>query len=161
MCIVFYTLTHPGYKLYVIRRFIPRHFRNPIPPVQHGKNGEEWGRMKVVLMMYRILASNRDEYLDRKALPAHWHKFGPSDLPAEVHVDGHVPNGEGGEVSGNGPKEMNGMNRANSTNGTNGRDVANGQHEHDEPWVLSGRDLGAQSAGTWLGMTRDLRIGVL
>lgn len=38
-------------------------------------------------------------------------------------------------------------------------------HNFDAPsndnWVLCGRDLGSDDKGTWLGMTRDLRIGIL
>lgn len=31
----------------------------------------------------------------------------------------------------------------------------------EQPWVLCGRDLGSVQGGTWIGMTRDLRIGAL
>jgi hypothetical protein len=64
----------------------------------------------------RILASNRDEYLDRPATPAEWHDFGTT-----------LSRGE----------------------------------ESDEAWVLSGRDTSSEVGGTWLGMTSDLRIGVM
>ena len=90
MCIVFYTLDQPGYRLYVIYS----------PPI----------------LINRILASNRDEYLDRPATPAGWHDFG--DTPSR------------GSIS-------------------------------EEAWVLSGRDTSSITGGTWLGMTSDLRIGVM
>ncbi|WWC68344.1 uncharacterized protein I206_102269 [Kwoniella pini CBS 10737] len=82
MCIAFYTLSQPGYKL--------------------------------------ILASNRDEFLARPTEPAKWHNFSAS------------PN-------------------------------ANGKVDRDENegWVLSGIDAGATNGGTWLGITKDLRIGLL
>ncbi|ORY23949.1 NRDE protein-domain-containing protein [Naematelia encephala] len=67
-----------------------------------------------------ILASNRDEYLDRPALPAAWHSFEP-------------------------------LNRPNIDSNQVGNDH----------WVLSGRDLASSQGGTWLGMTRDLRIAVI
>jgi hypothetical protein len=63
----------------------------------------------------RVLASNRDEYLDRPATPAKWHDFG---------------NTSSDESSG-------------------------------DAWVLSGRDSSSSTGGTWLGMTSDLRIGVM
>ncbi|OCF56736.1 hypothetical protein L486_05590 [Kwoniella mangroviensis CBS 10435] len=79
MCIAFFTLSQPGYKL--------------------------------------ILASNRDEFLSRPTAPARWHTFSPSP-----------PIDESGE------KEF---------------------------WILSGVDKGAVNGGTWLGITRDLRVGLL
>jgi len=90
MCIVFYTLDQPGYRLYVIYS----------PPI----------------LINRILASNRDEYLDRPATPAGWHDFG--DTPSRKDIS-------------------------------------------DQAWVLSGRDTSSSTGGTWLGMTSDLRIGVM
>jgi len=90
MCIVFYTLDQPGYRLYV-------------PYSSH-------------ILIIRILASNRDEYLDRPATPAGWHDFG--DTPSRGYMS-------------------------------------------DEAWVLSGRDTSSSVGGTWLGMTSDLRIGVM
>lgn len=30
-----------------------------------------------------------------------------------------------------------------------------------DDWVLCGRDLGSPDKGTWLGITRDLRVGIL
>lgn len=33
--------------------------------------------------------------------------------------------------------------------------------DNDDKWVLCGRDLGSPEKGTWLGMTRDLRVGIL
>ncbi|ORX35446.1 NRDE protein-domain-containing protein [Kockovaella imperatae] len=97
MCIVFWTLSHPGYKL--------------------------------------ILASNRDEYLARPALPAHWHTFGPIEEDQEAI-------------------------RAESSKASTGGKGSGDQHA-DEPWIMCGRDMGSPEAGTWLGMTKDLRIGVL
>ncbi|EIW73109.1 hypothetical protein TREMEDRAFT_42185 [Tremella mesenterica DSM 1558] len=111
MCIVFYTLSQPGYKL--------------------------------------ILASNRDEYLSRPALPAHWHNF-PSlpistngrskDVPPDIDPD-----------SNDTYNHLNGL--ADSTR--------HEEEDEDEAWVLSGLDLGNTVGGTWLGMTKDLRIGVI
>jgi hypothetical protein len=63
----------------------------------------------------RVLASNRDEYLDRPATPAKWHDFGNTSS----------------------------------------------DESNDDAWVLSGRDSSSSSGGTWLGMTSDLRIGVM
>jgi uncharacterized protein with NRDE domain len=75
--------------------------------------------------LVRILASNRDEYLDRPTTPAAWHAFEPIDQrstpPLSVEQEG----------------------------------------ASDEAWVLSGRDAGSPAGGTWLGMTSDLRIGVM
>lgn len=31
----------------------------------------------------------------------------------------------------------------------------------DDNWVLCGRDLGSPDKGTWMGITKDLRIGTL
>jgi uncharacterized protein with NRDE domain len=73
-----------------------------------------------------ILATNRDEYLDRPTLPASWHTFEPLQLAGNVQVDS-------------------------ATNDSATRD----------PWVLSGRDMGSPAGGTWLGMTKDLRVAVL
>ena len=73
----------------------------------------------------RILASNRDEYFDRQALPAHWHIFeDPNAFSASSNEN---------------VEEL----------------------DKPEPWVLSGRDIGNPVGGTWLGMTRDLRIGIM
>lgn len=58
----------------------------------------------------RILAANRDEFLDRPTSPAQWHDF-----------DGAAPKDQ----------------------------------------VLSGRDLGTAEKGTWLGITKDLRVGTV
>jgi uncharacterized protein with NRDE domain len=63
----------------------------------------------------RVLASNRDEYLDRPATPAKWHDFGNTSS----------------------------------------------DENNDDAWVLSGRDSSSSTGGTWLGMTSDLRIGVM
>ncbi|WOO85745.1 Transport and Golgi organization protein 2 [Vanrija pseudolonga] len=60
-----------------------------------------------------VLAANRDEYLDRPASAAHWHRFEQPEQP------------------------------------------------RDDDYVLCGRDLGSPDQGTWLGITRDLRIGIL
>jgi len=90
MCIVFYTLAQPGYRLYVL--YLPH------------------------ILTIRILASNRDEYLDRPATPAGWHDFGDTTSRGDMS---------------------------------------------DEAWVLSGRDKSSSVGGTWLGMTSDLRIGVM
>lgn len=60
--------------------------------------------------MNRILAANRDEFLDRPTAPAEWHDF-----------DGAAPASQ----------------------------------------VLSGRDLGTAEKGTWLGITKDLRVGTV
>ncbi|WVQ65239.1 uncharacterized protein L199_003412 [Kwoniella botswanensis] len=79
MCIAFFTLSQPGYKL--------------------------------------ILASNRDEFLSRPTAPARWHTFSHTTSPDE--------------------------------------------DDEKEPWVLSGVDKGAVNGGTWLGITRDLRVGLL
>ncbi|WWD18205.1 hypothetical protein CI109_102655 [Kwoniella shandongensis] len=91
MCIAFFTLTLPGYKL--------------------------------------VLASNRDEFLDRPTLPAQWHDFTP-----------------GGEAE----------NR--STDGDRGGTQVEGKPKGS---VLSGLDRGKQEGGTWLGITQDLRVGLL
>lgn len=45
--------------------------------------------------------------------------------------------------------------------GTTTKKEAEKVKAEEEPWVLCGRDLGNPAAGTWLGMTRDLRIGIL
>ncbi|WVW80463.1 hypothetical protein I302_102445 [Kwoniella bestiolae CBS 10118] len=74
MCIAFFTLSQPGYKL--------------------------------------ILASNRDEFLARLTAPAKWHSFSSDDTA-------------------------------------------------EDDWVLSGVDKGAANGGTWLGITKDLRVGLL
>jgi len=75
----------------------------------------------------RILASNRDEYLDRPTAPANWHTFAPlSSGPLASSVSART---------------------------------ASDHPEH--PWVISGRDKGSPVGGTWLGMTRDLRLAVL
>ncbi|KAK4686918.1 hypothetical protein P7C73_g3192, partial [Tremellales sp. Uapishka_1] len=95
MCIVFYTLSQPGYKL--------------------------------------ILAANRDEYLDRPSLPAAWHTFG--------RVPASAPNAET-------------INKARKESPIQ-------EDAEEQDWVLCGRDLGSPMAGTWLGMTRDLRVAVL
>lgn len=102
MCIVFYTVSQPGYQLSV--KYRPIRF----PQTTEACTGD------------RILASNRDEYFDRPALQAKWHTF---DHPTDTVTD------------------------------SNGR--------LEPPWVLSGRDLGSSMGGTWLGMTRDLRIGIV
>ncbi|WWC60626.1 uncharacterized protein I303_103200 [Kwoniella dejecticola CBS 10117] len=82
MCIAFFTLSQPGYKL--------------------------------------ILASNRDEFLARPTEPAQWHDF------------------------------------ASSPDLSQGSDVSK-----PETWVLSGIDKGSANGGTWLGITKDLRVGIL
>jgi hypothetical protein len=75
--------------------------------------------------LVRILASNRDEYLDRPTTPAEWHAFEPIDPgPSFSKLD-------------------------------------KPDRASDEAWVLSGRDAGSPAGGTWLGMTSDLRIGVM
>ncbi|WVQ85701.1 hypothetical protein IAT38_007867 [Cryptococcus sp. DSM 104549] len=86
MCIAFFTVSHPGYKL--------------------------------------ILASNRDEFLHRPTLPAGWHDFAPGPAPC----DGSC--GAAGAGKGEGR-------------------------------VLSGLDRGKAEGGTWLGVTRDLKVGLL
>ncbi|KAK8865618.1 hypothetical protein IAR55_000762 [Kwoniella newhampshirensis] len=86
MCIAFFALSLPGYKL--------------------------------------VLASNRDEFIDRPTLPAQWHDF-----------DASIPEGSG-----------------QSTVASEGRVTGS---------VLSGLDRGKQEGGTWLGITRDLRVGLL
>ncbi|WRT65990.1 uncharacterized protein IL334_002941 [Kwoniella shivajii] len=85
MCIAFFTVTQPGFKL--------------------------------------ILASNRDEYLARPTAPAQWHNFSSPNSNPEF------------SNSGNGNEE--------------------------QGWILSGIDKGPTNGGTWLGITRDLRIGIL
>ncbi|WWC88181.1 uncharacterized protein L201_003086 [Kwoniella dendrophila CBS 6074] len=82
MCIAFFTLSQPGYKL--------------------------------------ILASNRDEFLARPTSPAKWHNF------SAPRNDNHVVD-----------------------------------QVHEAGLVLSGIDKGAKDGGTWLGMTKDLRVGIL
>ena len=74
-----------------------------------------------------ILASNRDEYLDRPALPADYHTFAPL-FPSPTPSTPRSPHG-----------------------------AASAR----EPWVISGRDTGSPVGGTWLGMTKDLRLAVL
>ena len=68
-----------------------------------------------------ILASNRDEYLDRPTLPARWHRFAPLSSSPDAQDEPPRP----------------------------------------DDWVLSGRDHGSPNGGTWLGVTRDLRVAVL
>lgn len=63
------------------------------------------------LLTFRILAANRDEFLDRPTSEAAWHNFDDDS--------------------------------------------------RDDNWVLCGRDLGSPDKGTWLGITTDLRIGIL
>lgn len=77
-----------------------------------------------------ILASNRDEFLDRPTLPADWHTFAPLTLDSSPSAQ---------------PKPAN---------------TADTEPDR-EPWVISGRDMGNPVGGTWLGLTRDLRLAVL
>jgi len=58
----------------------------------------------------RVLAANRDEFLDRPASDAEWHNF---------------------------------------------------DSDSADKWVLCGRDLASADKGTWLGITKDLRVGIL
>lgn len=103
----------------------------------------------------RILASNRDEYLDRAASPAHWHSFDTDSIAASSSAAAASPNAEARE-DGDGDAE----DFASSRNLADGKDHAHARSE-SEPWVLSGQDMGSIEQGTWLGMTKDLRIGVL
>ncbi|ODO07557.1 hypothetical protein L198_01136 [Cryptococcus wingfieldii CBS 7118] len=80
MCVTFFTLAQPGFKL--------------------------------------ILAFNRDEFFDRPTLPADWHNFAPSP-------------------------------------------TANGSATPLTPTVLSGLDRGKAEGGTWLGISRNLKVGLL
>lgn len=82
--------------------------------------------IRVMSLTSSILASNRDEYLDRPTLPAGWHSFAPLEAAGGLADDA-------------------------ATDGAATKD----------PWVLSGRDMGSPAGGTWLGMTKDLRIAVL
>ncbi|RXK37353.1 hypothetical protein M231_05340 [Tremella mesenterica] len=99
--------------------------------------------------MGRILASNRDEYLSRPALPAHWHNF-PS-LPIST-------NGKSKDI----PFEIDP--KSNDTDihsDALANSIRHKEEDEEEAWVLSGLDLGNTVGGTWLGMTKDLRIGVI
>ncbi|ADV21400.1 hypothetical protein I305_00567 [Cryptococcus gattii E566] len=96
MCVTFFTLSQPGYKL--------------------------------------ILAFNRDEFLDRPTLPAHWHNF---DSSPNLTPTLHKPN----TFTDSCPREKKG-------NGEAAR-------------VLSGLDRGKAEGGTWLGISKDLKVALL
>jgi uncharacterized protein with NRDE domain len=67
MCIVFYTLNQPGYRLYV--------FYSP------------------QILIVRILAANRDEYLDRSATSAGWHDFGDTPSRGDMSDEAWILSG--------------------------------------------------------------------
>ncbi|KAL7423592.1 hypothetical protein Q5752_001173 [Cryptotrichosporon argae] len=86
-----------------------------------------------------ILAANRDEHLDRPASPAAWHTF---EQLARAGAAYAVPDAARAE-----PRVQAGADAL--------------APAEKAPWVLSGRDLGSAEGGTWLGMTRDLRVGII
>nr|ODO02646.1 hypothetical protein L204_01385 [Cryptococcus depauperatus CBS 7855] len=101
MCVTFFTLSEPGFKL--------------------------------------ILAFNRDELLDRPTLSAHWHDFvGFSSSPNTPLTDDGRPYPVKNEKVK--PLEI----------------VGEGQGR-----VLSGRDWSSTVGGTWLGITKDLKVGMI
>ncbi len=81
-----------------------------------------------------LLASNRDEFLDRPASPMAWWR--PEPAAGAVHFVGSAgpPAGESNSVTN--PQKF----------GVKPRPAA-----EPRPWLLSGRDLSA--GGTWLGLT--------
>ncbi|OWZ62714.1 hypothetical protein AYX15_05171 [Cryptococcus neoformans] len=96
MCVTFFTLSQPGYKL--------------------------------------ILAFNRDEFLDRPTLPAHWHDFNSSPT---LTPSPYKPN----TLTDLCPREK--------------------KESDDGGRVLSGLDRGKAEGGTWLGISKDLKVALL
>lgn len=85
-------------------------------------------------MGWSILAFNRDEFLDRPTLPAHWHNF---DSSPNLTPTLHKPN----TFTDSCPNEKKG---------------------NDEgARVLSGLDRGKAEGGTWLGINKDLKVALL
>ncbi|WVQ71268.1 hypothetical protein IAR50_000794 [Cryptococcus sp. DSM 104548] len=112
MCVTFFTVAQPGFKL--------------------------------------ILAFNRDEFLDRPTLPAGWHNFAPSSAPggSATPLTPTSPSSENGTLIYNTDKPL--------LQAALEKHVGQGEGR-----VLSGLDRGKAEGGTWLGVAKDLKVGLL
>lgn len=88
-----------------------------------------------------ILLANRDEYLERPTRDMAWHDFAPGISSSSATGPQIRAEGDAAAVM-------------------DGRAHGQGRGQDDGPF-LCGRDLGDPTRGTWLGVARNGRIGVL